>query len=118
MLAASFIKEIEEPMAVRRPVSLHDNLGDVLHINNSTFARQASKSDAICVTSRFQCSSNFFENFARRISEKNATGIVLVASVRPHNPSDSDRHDRNPMATIRGGIIGCYKNCILTRRLT
>jgi hypothetical protein len=48
----------------------------------------------------------------------NATGIALVASVRPHNPSDSDRHDGNPMATIRGGIIGCYKNCILTRRLT
>ena len=44
--------------------------------------------------------------------------IALAASVRPHNTSDSDRRDRNPMATIRGGIIGWYKNRILTRRLS
>ena len=44
--------------------------------------------------------------------------IALAASVRPHNTNDSDRHDRNPMATIRGGIIGWYKNRILTRRLS
>ena len=42
----------------------------------------------------------------------------VAASVRPHNTSDSDRCDRKPMATIRGGIIGWYKNRILTRRLT
>ena len=47
-----------------------------------------------------------------------ATVVALAASVRPHNASDSDRCDGNPMATIRGGIIGWYKNRILTRRLS
>jgi hypothetical protein len=43
--------------------------------------------------------------------------VVAAVSVRPHNPSDSNRRDGNPMATIRGRIIGWYKNRILTRRL-
>jgi hypothetical protein len=48
----------------------------------------------------------------------NATVIALAVSVRPHNTSDSDRRDRNPMATVRGRIIGWHKNRILTRRLS
>ena len=44
--------------------------------------------------------------------------FAFAASVRPHNTGDSDRRDGNPMATIRGGIIGWYKNRILTRRLS
>jgi hypothetical protein len=51
-------------------------------------------------------------------SSRNQQTVVAVASVRPHNPSDSDRRDRNPMATIRGEKISSYKNRILTRRLT
>ena len=43
---------------------------------------------------------------------------ALVASVRPHNPSDSDRRDGKAMATICGGKIRSYKNRALTRRLT
>jgi hypothetical protein len=46
------------------------------------------------------------------------TVIALAALVRPHDTSDSDRRDGNPMATIRGGVIGWYKNRILTRRLS
>src|SRR5882724_7276553 len=48
----------------------------------------------------------------------NAAVIALAASVRPHDPFDSDRHDGNPTGTIRGKKISSYKNRILTRRLT
>ena len=44
--------------------------------------------------------------------------IAWATSVRPNNTGDSDRRNRNPLAPVRGGIIGWYKNRILTRRLS
>ena len=55
---------------------------------------------------------------SRHASPRGGFLFALAASVRPHNTSDSDRRDGNPMATICGGIIGWHKNRILTRRLS
>jgi hypothetical protein len=35
------------------------------------------------------------------------------ASVRPHNPNNSNGGDGKPTATVRGEKFGRYKNCIL-----
>ena len=58
------------------------------------------------------------DTFLRATKQIQKPLIALAASVRPHNTSDSHQRDGNPMATIRGGIIGWYKNRILTRRLS
>jgi len=73
-----------------------------------------------------------FGSTIRRSSESQPTGSSRCAtvddstesvksppaSVRPHNPGDSNRRDGNPMATIGGGKIGRYKNRIFTGCLT
>ena len=70
--------------------------------------------------------SSFNSSFRRRVLATGAsvtavgsiTVVVAAVSVRPHNPGDSNRRDRNPVVTIRSEIIACYKNRILTRSLT